>query len=333
MPLWVALARSLNTVATELSFAVGRDKVIEMTKRLGIKGVKKTCSMALGDGGLTVLEHTAGFATFDNDGKLATPYGILDITTSKGDLLYSRERDEPPAPQVISKHVAEEMNVMLNRVVTQGTARRADLDFTNVAGKTGTSTGPKDVWFMGFTGKYVGGVWIGNDDNHPMRAGTTGGHVAAPIWHDLMTIAHTDMNIRTIPGLAPHPRQVEEQQRLAALKAERKAAGLDQPESAKSEKIMPDKTRAALKTLLAALHKASSGDEVVPATPASIKVPAESGDGSHVPALPGAAPSPSREAPSARPDRRAKLFNMPNDDLTVPAVAPSPAPGSAAGAP
>jgi penicillin-binding protein 1A len=282
---------------------------------------------------LTVLEHTAGFATFDNDGKLATPYGILDITTSKGDLLYSRERDEAPAPQVISQHVAEEMNTMLNRVVTQGTAKRADLDFTNVAGKTGTSTGPKDVWFMGFTGKYVCGVWIGNDDNHPMRAGTTGGHVAAPIWHDLMTVAHTDMNIRTIPGLAPHPRQIEEQQRLAALKAEQKAAGIEQPESGKSEKIMPDKTRAALNTLLAGLRKASSGAEVVPATPASIKVPAGPVDGSQAPAVPPrSVPEPADKAPANR-DRRAKLFDMSKDNLTVPAVAPAPPPRPAPGAP
>ena len=90
---------------------------------------------------------------------------------------------------------------MLNRVVTEGTAGAAQFDFTNVAGKTGTSTGPKDVWFVGFTGKYVAGVWLGNDDNHPMRAGVTGGHQAAPVWHDLMTVAHTDMNIPTIPGL------------------------------------------------------------------------------------------------------------------------------------
>jgi penicillin-binding protein 1A len=144
-----------------------------------------------------------------------------------------------------------------------------------------------------------------------------------------MTIAHTDMNIRTIPGLAPHPRQVEEQQRLAALKAERKAAGLDQPESAKSEKIMPDKTRAALNTLLTALHKASSGDEVVPATPASIKIPAAPGDGPRA----SPPPKPAHEAPSGRPDRRARLFNMPTDDLTVPAVAPAPTPRPAAGAP
>ena len=119
------------------------------------------------------------------------------------------------------------MNTMLNRVVTEGTGGLANLDFTNVAGKTGTSTGPKDAWFMGFTGKYVAGVWVGNDDNQPMRAGVTGGHQAAPIWHDLMTVAHTDMNIPTIPGLAPHPRQIEEQQRLAEVKAAQVAAGIE----------------------------------------------------------------------------------------------------------
>ena len=63
MPLWEALAKSLNTVAVELSFAVGREKVIEMTQRLGITGVKKTCSMALGDYGITPLEHAGGVAT------------------------------------------------------------------------------------------------------------------------------------------------------------------------------------------------------------------------------------------------------------------------------
>ena len=315
LPLWQALARSLNTVATELSFVVGRDKVIEMTKRLGIEGVKKTCSMALGDGGLTVLEHTAGFATFANDGKSARPYGILDITTSKGDLLYSRERDEPPPKQVVSKKVAEEMNVMLNRVVTEGTAGRANLDFTNVAGKTGTSTGPKDAWFIGFTGKYVCGVWVGNDDNRPMRAGVTGGHQAAPIWHDLMTVAHTDMNIPTIPGLAPHPRQVEEQQRLAALKAAQIAAGLEPAASKSADSkggIMPDKTRAALKTLVSALRKAEGAPEepvTEPAPPHGKTEPS------------GPAQDRTKENTPRRPDRRATLLDEPRDDLSLPAVA------------
>ena len=86
---------------------------------------------------------------------------------------------------MIKRSVVEKMNWMLNKVVTDGTGTAAKLDFTNVAGKTGTSTGPKDVWFVGFTGKYVAGVWLGNDDNRPMASGITGGHSAAPVWHDL----------------------------------------------------------------------------------------------------------------------------------------------------
>ncbi len=207
-------------MAAELSFAVGRDKVIEMTRRVGITGIRKTCSMALGDYGISPLEHAGGIATFANGGKLAKPYAILDLVSSKGDLVYSRDRDEPEAPQVVERKVAEGLNWMMNKVVTEGTGQRAQLDFTNVAGKTGTSTGPKDVWFVGFTGKYVGAVWLGNDDNRPMSGGTTGGVFASPVWHSFMSVVHTDMNIPTIPGLEPHPVQVAEQQRIAAMRPE-----------------------------------------------------------------------------------------------------------------
>ena len=273
MPLWLALAKSYNTVAAELSFAVGREKVIEMTQRLGITGVKKTCSMALGDGGITIIEHTGGIATFANGGKLAKPYGILDITTSKGDLLYSRERDEPEAPQVVQPKVAEQMNYMMQKVVEEGTGQAAKLDFTYSAGKTGTSTGPKDAWFVGFTGKYVAGVWLGNDDNRPMSGGSsgvTGGHFAAPIWHNFMAVAHTDMNIPPIPGIAIHPVQVAEQARIAELKRSEIAAGNITAATAadgteRPANAMPDQTRDALKKLAVALRKAGGlGDAPAP---------------------------------------------------------------------
>ena len=265
MPLWEALARSLNTVAAELSFAVGRDKVIAMTRRLGITGIRKSCSMALGDYGISPLQHAGGVATFANDGKLAKPYAILDLVSSKGDLVYSRDRDEPPAPQVVSPKVAEEMNWMLNKVVTEGTGRAAQLDFTNVAGKTGTSTGPKDVWFVGFTGKYVGVVWLGNDDNSNMAGGTTGGHYAGPVWHSFMSVVHTDMNIPTIPGLQPHPVQVAEQQRLAALKAQGAGGSSAGDAQQTSSSLMSEQTRATLRSLAQTMRKAAGLSEPAPA--------------------------------------------------------------------
>ena len=307
MPLWLALAKSFNTVAAELSFVVGREKVIDMTKRLGITGVKKSCSMALGDGGITVLEHTGGIATFANGGKLAKPYGILDITTSKGELLYSRERDEAPAPQVIKPKVAEGMNFMLQKVVTEGTGTRAALDFTNVAGKTGTSTGPKDVWFVGFTGKYVAGVWAGNDDNHALLGGSehTGGHIAAPIWHNFMSVAHTDMNIAKIPGLDIHPAQIAEQARIADLKRAEAAAGITAPQavatnadgSAKPVGIMPDQTRDTLKKLASAMRKAGGLGDAPPPAAAPASAPGQKPTGAPSgapsrPAPPAAAPPP-----------------------------------------
>jgi len=260
LPLWLALAKSLNTTAAELSFAVGREKVLEMTQRLGISGVKKTCSMALGDTGITPLEHAGGVAAFANGGRLAKPYAILEIFTANGELVYSRERDEPPAPQVISREVAEQMNQMMHRVVTEGTGQRAQLDFTHVAGKTGTSTGPKDVWFVGFTGKYVGAVWIGRDDNRPMAGGTTGGQLSAPIWQQFMAVAHTDMNIPTIPGLPPHPVQVAEQQRLAAIRKTEARTAQDAATPTRTQSLMSDQTRRALQRISRSLRQANGDD-------------------------------------------------------------------------
>ena len=276
MPLWKALADSLNTIAAELSFAVGREKVIEMTKRLGIKGIRKSCSMALGDYGITPLEHVGALATFANGGKSAAPYAVLEIFNSKGELVYSRERDEPPPPQLVQRKVAEQLNQMLQKVVTDGTGKAAALDFTNVAGKTGTSTGPNDVWFVGFTGKYVGGVWLGNDDNRPMVSGTTGGGKAAPIWHAFMSVAHTNMNIPTIPGLQPHPVQIAEQERLAQLKVtDPTAAAQEDANEQKSTSLMPDQARETLKKIATAMRKAGGITEPEPApAPASPGAPA-----------------------------------------------------------
>ena len=172
---------SLNVPAVDLSLRVGREKVLEMTQRLGVEGVKKTCSMALGDTGITPLQHTAAYATFANGGKLSKPYAILEIFNSKGDLIYTRERDEAEAPQVVSRKVAEGMNQMMQAVVLEGTAKRAQLDFTYSAGKTGTSSSYRDAWFIGFTGAMVTGVWVGHDDFRPMHynGGVTGGSLPA----------------------------------------------------------------------------------------------------------------------------------------------------------
>lgn len=245
-----AFARSLNTTAVDLSFRYERDKVVEMTQRLGVHGVRKTCSLALGDQGITPLEHTAAYATFANHGKAVKPYAILEIMNSRGDVIYSREKDEPPAEQVLDERVVTNMNRMMHAVVTEGTGRRAALENAHVVGKTGTSSSYRDAWFMGFTGQYVTGVWIGNDDFRPMRD-VTGGNLPAMTWHKFMSVATTSADIPTIQGLEPHPAQVEERRRLAALRQLQPDGDAPPPGAgaAVPTKVMPDRTRQTLRQL------------------------------------------------------------------------------------
>jgi len=264
MPAAVAFAKSLNTVAVSLSLQYDRERVLEMTQRLGVEGVKKTCSMALGDTGITPLQHTAAYATFANGGVRTRPYGILDLHNSRGDLVYSRDRDEPEAPRVLSRRVVEQMNQMMLQVVTDGTGKRAQLDFTTVAGKTGTSSNYRDAWFMGFTGQYVTGVWIGNDDYRPMNR-VTGGSIPATVWHTYMSVAHTSMDIPQIPGLPIHPTQIAERQRLDEQRrqqaADRGLSGapppVDDDAQRRSHSLMTEQTRTALRKIAQAMRSAA----------------------------------------------------------------------------
>ena len=262
-----ALRRSLNTTAVATSLRVGRKKVIELTKRLGIKGIRPSCSMALGDRGITPISHVGGYATFANGGYRAEPYAILDVYNSQGELVYSRERDEPKPRRVLSRAVSEQMNQMLETVVTGGTGRRAQLEFTNAAGKTGTSSSYRDAWFMGYTGRYVTGVWVGRDNFKPVYRsggrGMTGGSVPAAIWQAYMSVAHKTMDIPTIPGLAPHPVQVGERQRLAALRAQNPNFGITEQSAAAANKLISDRTKRALQRLNRAL-KIAAGIAVKP---------------------------------------------------------------------
>jgi penicillin-binding protein 1A len=250
MTLYQALARSVNTIAVKLSLDVGREKVVETAHKLGLMSVRKTCSMALGDSGIAPIDHTAGFAVFANGGKSARPYAILELRNARDEVVYSRERDEPPPAQLFKREHIEILNTMLEKVVSEGTGAVARLDFTTVAGKTGTSSGPRDVWFVGFTGQYVTGVWFGNDDFSEMAGGTTGGHLAAPAWHTYMAAAHTSMDIPQIPGLPPHPRQVEERLRLSEIRRDDPTLGTGSSEQAKRMPARTKKTLISLSKLL-----------------------------------------------------------------------------------
>lgn len=256
MPMWSALSRSINTVAVKLSREAGRNNVISLAHKLGLRRVVKSCTMALGDTGLTVLEHTGGYAHFANGGRSVRPYAIVEIRNTKGEAIYLRERDEPPARQIVPRKYVERLNFMLGQVVIPGvgTARRAHLEFTTAAGKTGTTSSYRDAWFMGFTGKYVTGVWYGNDNFRPTGR-VTGGSLPAETWKLYMTAAHNSPNIPPIPGLPLHPNQVAEMARLAALKASGPTTAA--PTAADAIAKMPDRTRDALRRLSQIMREAA----------------------------------------------------------------------------
>jgi penicillin-binding protein 1A len=100
--------------------------------------------------------------------------------------------------------VASDMAFMMNKVVEEGTARRAMLNGVKAAGKTGTTNAYRDAWFVGYTGNFVCGVWYGNDDYSPLNR-MTGGALPAMTWHDIMEYAHQGIELKNIPGLPPNP--------------------------------------------------------------------------------------------------------------------------------
>jgi penicillin-binding protein 1A len=181
-----AFARSLNSVALQLSERVGRARVIDAARRLGITAdLTSGPSIALGASGVSLIEMTGAYAALANKGNGVWPYGIEQILDSTGNVLYKRSGGGPGP--VVGAHAAGEMIDMMQAVILWGTARAAALD-RPAAGKTGTSGDYRDAWFIGFTGDLVAGVWVGNDDNAPMNK-VTGGTLPTRIWHDFMAAA------------------------------------------------------------------------------------------------------------------------------------------------
>ncbi|HMR61700.1 penicillin-binding transpeptidase domain-containing protein, partial [Amaricoccus sp.] len=104
--------------------------------------------------------------------------------------------------RVLDEKSAGELVWMLRQVVERGTGGRARLPDRPVAGKTGTTQAARDAWFIGFTGDYVTGVWMGYDDNTPL-SGTTGGGLPAEIWREVMLRVEEGQPVRPLPERAP----------------------------------------------------------------------------------------------------------------------------------
>ena len=218
MPLTVALAKSINTIPVQMSIAIGkaagethearaarigRMKIIETSRAMGLTTpLTDTVSLPIGAAEVTVIDQAAAYAVFANGGKRAKPYAATEIRNSHGEVIYRHDRDEPAPAQVLSTQVANDINFMLSKVPTEGTGRRAALEGVVTAGKTGTTNGYKDAWYVGYSGNLVGAVWFGNDDSSETN-NMTGGSLPAMTWKEIMQFAHQGLELKPIPGVAP----------------------------------------------------------------------------------------------------------------------------------
>ncbi len=203
-----AFAQSLNTPAVRISEAVGRDRVRKVAESLGIgSDLASGPALALGASESTLLEMTGAYAGILNGGTSVRPYGLIELQLV-GDSSPLMGKVGGLGERAISRTAAGQLVYMMFQAVEHGTGQRARVSGREVAGKTGTTQAARDAWFLGFTADYVAGVWMGYDDNTPLR-GVTGGGLPAEIWHEIMQRVHDGLPARALPMIAPDevPRQ------------------------------------------------------------------------------------------------------------------------------
>lgn len=202
MTLREAAARSINTIAVQIDERVGREKVIETARRLGITSdLKPHPSLALGAFEVGVLELTAAYAAFVNGGYAVQPYGVIEIRDAQNNVLFRRQ-DGGAYAHMIGGEALGDLNDLLRGVVETGTGRAARIG-RPAAGKTGTTSDYRDAWFIGYTPDLVTSVWVGNDDNSPTKK-VSGSGLPSQIWRGFMTDA---LKGRPVSDLPQAPRQ------------------------------------------------------------------------------------------------------------------------------
>jgi penicillin-binding protein 1A len=179
-----ALARSLNIPAVRLIEQLGPTAVADFTRKLGITSpLAANLSLALGTSEVSLLELTAAYAVFANQGERVTPFGVMEVADQNGGILW---RVQPQKTVAMSRAGAAIITDMLEAVVLEGTARRAQMLKRALAGKTGTTNQYKDALFVGYSPATAVGVWVGKDQPVPIGQGETGARAALPIWINFM---------------------------------------------------------------------------------------------------------------------------------------------------
>ena len=180
-----AFAKSVNSVPLKLTKEYGIDSVLNMAGRLGVgTKLRREYSTVLGASEMSLLDLTNIYAVIWNNGFSVRPYSITKVTDSRGNIIYERNPSDPI--QVLQPQTVKYMSQLLADVIavggTGGRARTTGV----LGGKTGTSNGNRDAWFVGGTSDIVIGVWMGNDDFTPMNSKITGGTIPAEIFKEII---------------------------------------------------------------------------------------------------------------------------------------------------
>jgi penicillin-binding protein 1A len=180
-----ALAYSKNVATVRLANEVGMSTVLAMAERLGLGRLPANPSVVLGTAEVTLLRLTAAYAAFATLGQRSEPRFVSRVVDRRGATVWSRQ---PAVRQVLDPAPAFLATSLMQDVVNRGTgtAVRAAGFRGAAAGKTGTTQDAADVWFVGYTPRLVGTVWIGFDRRQRIVPRATGGELAAPVWGRIM---------------------------------------------------------------------------------------------------------------------------------------------------
>ena len=188
-----ALAKSHNLATVRLIDKVGIKNVTEFAQQIGVTSpLAADLSLGLGSSSVGLMELTAAYSVFLNQGTKNEPYVIVTVRDSTEQVL---EVAEQKPQEVVSKETAYLITNMMEDVVERGTGQAAKVLGRPIAGKTGTTNDFVNAWFIGGTPNLVTGVYVGFDDRRSLGETESGAHAALPIWINFMKEAFKQLPI------------------------------------------------------------------------------------------------------------------------------------------
>lgn len=200
-----ALINSYNVASVEILNMLGIDQGVKYIEKFGVTTITeadKNLTLALGgmSQGISPLQMAAAYAVFPNQGIYRQPYVVQSIADVNGRSIYNHQ---PGDHKVITRTVADLITEILREAVRSGTSGNAGIAIAS-AGKTGTTSDSRDLWYVGYIDELVTAVWVGNSDNASVTGHRSyGGTVAAPIWRDYMNKLYYSYCFKHKPASAP----------------------------------------------------------------------------------------------------------------------------------